>query len=125
MATAITMGPDGLEVPDEPIIPFIEGDGIGPDIWAAARAVFDAAAAGMNRFANQLLKSDPSTKPSPEKSPLAHDFAQPWNLWLFQMLKSEPSTTPSRLASPTRDPSRLSTRNVPKNGFTLRNNSNC
>jgi isocitrate dehydrogenase len=30
-------------VPDEPIISFIEGDGIGPDIWAAARPVFDAA----------------------------------------------------------------------------------
>ncbi|MDJ0498710.1 MAG: NADP-dependent isocitrate dehydrogenase [Acidimicrobiia bacterium] len=43
MATAITMGPGGLQVPDEPIIPFIEGDGIGPDIWAAAQAVFDAA----------------------------------------------------------------------------------
>ena len=43
MATAITMGPGGLEVADEPIIPFIEGDGIGPDIWAAAQAVFDAA----------------------------------------------------------------------------------
>jgi len=31
------------EVPDDPIIPFIEGDGTGPDIWAAARPVFDAA----------------------------------------------------------------------------------
>jgi len=30
-------------VPDCPIIPFIEGDGIGPDIWAAARHVFDTA----------------------------------------------------------------------------------
>jgi isocitrate dehydrogenase len=37
------MGPDGLQVSDEPIIPFIEGDGIGPDIWAASQAVFDAA----------------------------------------------------------------------------------
>ncbi len=45
MATAIEMGPNGLEVADEPIIPFIEGDGIGPDIWAAAQAVFDAAVA--------------------------------------------------------------------------------
>ena len=45
MATPITMGPSGLQVADEPIIPFIEGDGIGPDIWAAARAVFDAAVA--------------------------------------------------------------------------------
>ncbi|MDH3538491.1 MAG: NADP-dependent isocitrate dehydrogenase [Acidimicrobiia bacterium] len=43
MATAITMGPDGLQVPDNPIIPFIEGDGIGPDIWAASVRVFDAA----------------------------------------------------------------------------------
>ncbi|MCP4308288.1 MAG: NADP-dependent isocitrate dehydrogenase [bacterium] len=43
MATPITMGPTGLQVADEPIIPFIEGDGIGPDIWAAAQAVFDAA----------------------------------------------------------------------------------
>ena len=43
MATTISMGPDGLTVPDDPIIPFIEGDGIGPDIWAAAQRVFDAA----------------------------------------------------------------------------------
>lgn len=43
MGTAITMGPDGLDVPNNPIIPFIEGDGIGPDIWAAAVRVFDAA----------------------------------------------------------------------------------
>ncbi|MBT8212621.1 MAG: NADP-dependent isocitrate dehydrogenase [Acidimicrobiia bacterium] len=43
MPTAITMGEHGLEVPDEPIIPFIEGDGIGPDIWAAAVHVFDSA----------------------------------------------------------------------------------
>jgi isocitrate dehydrogenase len=41
----ITMTADGLAVPDEPIIPFIEGDGIGPDIWAAASRVFDAAVA--------------------------------------------------------------------------------
>ncbi|MEX1044022.1 MAG: NADP-dependent isocitrate dehydrogenase [Acidimicrobiia bacterium] len=45
MGTAITMGPSGLEVPNDPIIPFIEGDGIGPDIWAAAVRVFDAAVA--------------------------------------------------------------------------------
>src|SRR5213083_1484404 len=30
-------------MPDRPIIPFIEGDGTGPDIWRAARRVFDAA----------------------------------------------------------------------------------
>ncbi|MGD0337980.1 MAG: NADP-dependent isocitrate dehydrogenase [Bacteroidota bacterium] len=32
-----------LSVPDHPIIPFIEGDGTGPDIWRASRKVFDAA----------------------------------------------------------------------------------
>jgi isocitrate dehydrogenase len=46
MATSITMGPDGLVVPSDPIIPFIEGDGIGPDIWAASVRVFDAAVKG-------------------------------------------------------------------------------
>ena len=34
-----------LSVPDQPIVPFIEGDGIGPDIWAATRHVVDAAVA--------------------------------------------------------------------------------
>jgi isocitrate dehydrogenase len=32
-------------VPDKPILPFIEGDGTGPDIWRASRTVFDAAVA--------------------------------------------------------------------------------
>ena len=31
------------QVPDDPIVPFVEGDGIGPDIWRAAQRVFDAA----------------------------------------------------------------------------------
>ncbi len=40
----ITMRADGtLQVPDRPIIPFIEGDGTGPDIWRAAVRVLDAA----------------------------------------------------------------------------------
>ena len=43
MSSKITMGSDGLQVPDEPIIPFIEGDGIGSDIWAAASRILDAA----------------------------------------------------------------------------------
>jgi isocitrate dehydrogenase len=46
MAEKITMAGDGtLNVPDEPIIPFIEGDGTGVDIWPAAQLVMDAAAA--------------------------------------------------------------------------------
>ena len=39
----ITTSGDALNVPDTPIIPYIEGDGVGADIWAAARPVFDAA----------------------------------------------------------------------------------
>ena len=42
----------GLVVPDRPTIPFIEGDGTGPDIWRATRLVLDAAVAkayGANR----------------------------------------------------------------------------
>jgi isocitrate dehydrogenase len=44
MPEKIKMGSDGLLiVPDKPVIPFIEGDGIGPDIWKASVRVFDAA----------------------------------------------------------------------------------
>jgi isocitrate dehydrogenase len=41
----ITKTPAGLDVPDRPIIPFIEGDGTGPDIWRASVRVLDAAVA--------------------------------------------------------------------------------
>ncbi|MBC7897486.1 MAG: NADP-dependent isocitrate dehydrogenase [Cytophagaceae bacterium] len=41
----ITMRDGVLVVPDHPIIPFIEGDGTGPDIWRASQLVFDAAVA--------------------------------------------------------------------------------
>ena len=54
MATAVAPPPGGqkitirdgkLVVPDQPIVPFIEGDGTGPDIWRASVRVFDAAVA--------------------------------------------------------------------------------
>ncbi|MGZ6999920.1 MAG: isocitrate/isopropylmalate family dehydrogenase, partial [Acidimicrobiia bacterium] len=46
MPEKITLNADhSLDVPDEPIIPFIEGDGTGVDIWPAAQLVMDAAAA--------------------------------------------------------------------------------
>jgi isocitrate dehydrogenase len=42
----VTMSSSGtLSVPDQPILPFIEGDGTGPDIWRASQAVLDAAVA--------------------------------------------------------------------------------
>lgn len=43
MGERIKVSKGGLLVPDHPIIPFIEGDGIGPDIWRATRAVLDGA----------------------------------------------------------------------------------
>jgi len=50
MADKITQGADGsLHVTDNPIIPFIEGDGTGVDIWPAAQLVMDAAAAKHGR----------------------------------------------------------------------------
>ncbi len=39
----ITMHSGRLSVPETPIVPFIEGDGTGPDIWRASKLVFDAA----------------------------------------------------------------------------------
>ncbi|NMB72283.1 MAG: NADP-dependent isocitrate dehydrogenase, partial [Bacteroidales bacterium] len=43
MFEKITFQNGQLNVPDNPVIPFIEGDGTGPDIWASAVRVFDAA----------------------------------------------------------------------------------
>jgi isocitrate dehydrogenase len=42
---AITMNAGRLEVPSTPVLPFIEGDGTGPDIWRASQLVFDGAVA--------------------------------------------------------------------------------
>ncbi|HMO66979.1 MAG TPA: isocitrate/isopropylmalate family dehydrogenase, partial [Verrucomicrobiota bacterium] len=62
----ITLSQGKLQVPDQPIIPFIRGDGTGPDIWAASERVFDAAVqkayggrrnlAWMEVFAGQAAK---------------------------------------------------------------------
>src|SRR5580704_7765094 len=39
----ITIQDGKIQCPDNPVIPFIRGDGTGPDIWAASERVFDAA----------------------------------------------------------------------------------
>ena len=44
-AEAIVRAGDGLQVPNHVVVPFIEGDGTGPDIWRASVRVFDAAVA--------------------------------------------------------------------------------
>jgi isocitrate dehydrogenase len=43
MEDIIRMENGKLQVPDSPVIPFIEGDGIGPEVWSAARYVIDSA----------------------------------------------------------------------------------
>src|SRR5579859_5103438 len=63
-------------VPDHPIIPFIEGDGTGPDIWRAAQRVFDAAVAkvsgGKRRIAwREVLAGEKSFKANGEWLPEA------------------------------------------------------
>ena len=43
MSEKIRIANGKLQVPDHPVIPFIEGDGTGPDIWRASVRVLDAA----------------------------------------------------------------------------------
>ena len=54
MAHPITLKNGRLDVPDDPIIPFIEGDGTGPDIWRASVRVLDAAVARAYRGARKI-----------------------------------------------------------------------
>jgi isocitrate dehydrogenase len=55
----IAVTPEGiLRVPDKPIVPFIEGDGIGPDIWAAAKGVLDAAISFAYRDRRRIMWSE-------------------------------------------------------------------
>ena len=51
----ITISNGKLNVPNNPIIPFIEGDGIGPDIWAAAVRVLDAAVAKAYKGEKEII----------------------------------------------------------------------
>ncbi|HLE44237.1 MAG TPA: isocitrate/isopropylmalate family dehydrogenase, partial [Methylomirabilota bacterium] len=50
----ITIAHGKLQVPDRPIIPFIEGDGTGPDIWRASVRVLDAAVERASRGRRQI-----------------------------------------------------------------------
>ena len=55
----ITMEKGTLRVPDHPILPYIEGDGTGPDIWAAAVRVFDAAVRKSYQGRRGIVWKDP------------------------------------------------------------------
>ena len=51
---AITMSAGQLRVPDQPVVPFIEGDGTGPDIWRASVRVIDAAVEKSSRGTRKI-----------------------------------------------------------------------
>ena len=68
-----------LHVPDFPVIPFIEGDGIGPDIWRAAQLVLDEAvqAASKGRRKIEWLELDTHVvvpRPDSSESSAAHGY---------------------------------------------------
>src|SRR5579875_3328245 len=62
-----------LHVPDRPIIPFIEGDGTGPDIWRASQYVFDNAIAKVYGGKRQIAWMEVFAGEKPFKL---------WNIWL-------------------------------------------
>ena len=51
----ITIANGKLQVPDQPIIPFIEGDGTGPDIWKASKRILDASVEKAYGGARQMV----------------------------------------------------------------------
>jgi isocitrate dehydrogenase len=51
----ITVSGADLVIPDNPIIPFIEGDGTGRDIWKASRLVFDAAVEKTSKGSRKVI----------------------------------------------------------------------
>ena len=70
----ITFENEKINVPENPIIPFIEGDGIGPDIWKASVKVFDSAVSKVfqNRkkiFWKELMVGEKSFKETGEWLP--------------------------------------------------------
>ena len=61
----ITISRGKLKVPNDPIIPFIEGDGTGPDIWASSVRVIDAAVEKAYKGKKKIISMSNSTKSMP------------------------------------------------------------
>jgi len=91
----IRMADEGLRVPDRPTVPFIEGDGIGPDIWSAALPVFQKAiekAFGGNRRVQwqEVLAGEKAFRETGEWLP--QDTLEAFNRYLVGI--KGPLTTP-------------------------------
>src|SRR2546428_4517614 len=93
---AITISGGRLSVPDQPILPFIEGDGTGPDIWRASQRVLDAAVekAYGGRPPGSLVEGcarGESQEPVPKSAPGQTAAALPRHLaWLQRPQRSPP-----------------------------------
>ena len=100
MPETITMGPDGtLQVPEEPVIPFVQGDGTGVDIWPATRLVLDAAAAKHGRriawrevLAGQKAYDETGLMPIPESGRMRQPNAS-WSRPMSCLASGVPSST--------------------------------
>jgi isocitrate dehydrogenase len=91
----IQMTIEGLRADKQPVIPFVEGDGIGPDIWRAALPVFEKAvekAYGGNRKVRwiEVLAGDKALKQTGERLP--QDTLNAFSRWLVGI--KGPLTTP-------------------------------
>jgi isocitrate dehydrogenase len=64
-----------LSVPPNPIIPFIEGDGTGPDIWRASVRVLDAAVAKTYGGKRQITTSSTTGCPTPRSTSAASTWS--------------------------------------------------
>src|SRR5947208_17019120 len=89
-------------VPDRPVIPFIEGDGTGPDIWRASRRVFDAVVAKVSRGKRrvewlEVLAGETAFQPKGNWLPEEPNA----NIRLYRVAIHGPLTTPagSRISS--------------------------
>src|SRR5499433_2212097 len=106
----ITLSGESLRVPDRPIIPFIEGDGTGRDIWRASQAVFDAAVAkaygGKRRVAwTEVLAGEKAFKQT--KNWLPDETIEAFRTYLVGI--KGPLTTPvgGGIRSPVKNPEKV------------------
>ncbi|NQT54594.1 MAG: NADP-dependent isocitrate dehydrogenase, partial [Desulfobacteraceae bacterium] len=90
---------DNPIVPVNPIIPYIEGDGIGPDIWAAAQPVFDRAVEiayeGKRQIIwHELLAGEKAQKVYGQENPLPEKTVE--GILQYGIAIKGPLTTPVR-----------------------------
>ena len=86
-----------LKVPDKPIIPFIEGDGIGADVWRASRRVLDAAIE--KAYDNQRSINWVEALAGEKAFNKTGEWLPPQTLEMWPESELKRPTTPSRLSN--------------------------